>query len=233
MKLAVVAANGRVAQKVIKEALDRGFEVKAFGRDAENKTAATDYVQKDIMDLTKEDLADFDAVVDGFGAWKDEEQPMHVTTSQHLCDVLSGTNTRLLIVGGAGSLYVNSEHTVQVKDGADFPAIFLPLANAQGQELEELRKRKSMTQSQLGSYLDVDNTTISMYEAGQRQLTPSTIRQLCDLFECSADYLLGFSDYSEHIVSDRDAAILSAYHAASEKERSIIDTMLAEYMPHE
>ena len=141
MIIAVVAANGRVAQKVIKEALDRGFAVKAFGRDAENKTAAADYVQKDIMDLTKEDLAGFDAVVDGFGAWKDEEQPMHIKTSQHLCDVLSGAETRLLIVGGAGSLYVNPEHTVQVKDGADFPAIFLPLANAQGQELEELRKR--------------------------------------------------------------------------------------------
>ncbi|MBE6818442.1 MAG: NAD(P)-dependent oxidoreductase, partial [Ruminococcaceae bacterium] len=27
MKIAVVAANGRVAQKVVKEALDRGFEV--------------------------------------------------------------------------------------------------------------------------------------------------------------------------------------------------------------
>ncbi len=141
MKIAVVAANGRVSQKVIKEALDRGFSVKAFGRDAENKTTATDYVQKDIMDLTKEDLAGFDAVVDGFGAWKDEDQPMHIKTSQHLCDVLSGTDTRLLIVGGAGSLYVNPEHTVQVKDGADFPEIFMPLANAMGEELDELRKR--------------------------------------------------------------------------------------------
>lgn len=141
MKIAVVAANGRVAQKVIKEALGRGIEVKAFGRDAENKTVATDYVQKDIMDLTKEDLAGFDAVVDGFGAWKDEDQPMHIKTSQHLCDILSGSDTRLLIVGGAGSLYVNPEHTVQVKDGADFPAIFMPLANAMGEELEELRKR--------------------------------------------------------------------------------------------
>lgn len=141
MKIAVVAANGRVSQKVIKEALDRGISVKAFGRDAENKTAATDYVQKDIMDLTKEDLAGFDAVVDGFGAWKDEDQPMHIKTSQHLCDVLSGTDTRLLIVGGAGSLYVNPEHTVQVKDGADFPEIFMPLANAMGEELDKLRKR--------------------------------------------------------------------------------------------
>ena len=141
MKIAVVAANGRVAQKVIKEALGRGFEVKAFGRDDENKTAAKDYVKKDIMDLTKEDLAGFDAVVDGFGAWTPETLDGHVKTSQHLCDLLSGSNTRLLIVGGAGSLYVNPEHTAVVCDGPDFPAMFLPLAKAQGEELAQLRKR--------------------------------------------------------------------------------------------
>lgn len=144
MKIAVVAANGRVAQKVVKEAQDRGFEVTAFARDDENKSGAKTYIRKDIMELTKADLAGFDAVVDGFGAWKDEDQPMHIKTSQHLCDLLSGTDTRLLIVGGAGSLYVNPEHTVQVKDGADFPAMFLPLANAQGQELEELRGRNDV-----------------------------------------------------------------------------------------
>ena len=144
MKIAVVAANGRASQKIIKEALDRGFEVKAFGRSAGNKTVSTDYVQKDIMDLKKEDLAGFDAVVDGFGAWKEEDLPMHTKTSQHLCDLLSGTDTRLLIVGGAGSLYVNPEHTVQVKDGKDFPAIYLPLATAQADELDELRKRNDV-----------------------------------------------------------------------------------------
>ena len=141
MKIAVVAANGRVAQKVIKEALGRGFDVKAFGRDEENKTAAKDYVKKDIMDLTAEDLAGFDAVVDGFGAWTPETLDGHVKTSQHLCDLLSGSDTRLLIVGGAGSLYVNPEHTAVVCDGPDFPDMFLPLAKAQGQELAELRKR--------------------------------------------------------------------------------------------
>ena len=144
MKIAVVAANGRVAQKVIKEALDRGFEVRAFGRDDENKTAAKDYVKKDIMDLTSDDLAGFDVVVDGFGAWKDEEQPMHVKTSQHLCDILSGSDTRLLVVGGAGSLYVNPEHTAVVCDGPDFPAMFLPLAKAQGEELAKLRERNDV-----------------------------------------------------------------------------------------
>ena len=141
MKIAVVTANGRVAQKVVKEAQERGFEVTAFARGEENKSSAAKFVKKDIMDLSKEDLLGFDAVVDGFGAWKDEDQPMHIKTSQHLCDILSGSDTRLLIVGGAGSLYVNAEHTAQVKDDPNFPAMFLPLANAQGQELEELRKR--------------------------------------------------------------------------------------------
>ena len=129
---------------MVKEARGRGFEVTGFAREDDNKSGADTYIKKDIMELTKADLEGFDAVVDGFGAWKDEDQPMHIKTSQHLCDLISGTDIRLLIVGGAGSLYVNAEHTVQVKDGADFPAMFLPLANAQGQELEELRKRNDV-----------------------------------------------------------------------------------------
>lgn len=144
MKIAVVAANGRVSQKVVKEAHERGFDVTAFGRGDENKSGAAKYIKKDIMNLTKEDLAGFDAVVDGFGAWTDEEQPMHVKTSQHLCDVLSGTNTRLLVVGGAGSLYVNPEHTAVVADGADFPDAYKPLASAQAEELKQLRTRNDV-----------------------------------------------------------------------------------------
>ena len=144
MKIAVVAANGRVAQKVVKEAQDRGFDVTAFARENENKSQAATYVKKDIMDLTRDGLTGFDAVVDGFGAWKDEDQPMHIKTSQHLCDVLSGTNTRLLVVGGAGSLYVNPEHTAAVCDGSDFPAEFMPLAKAQGEELAKLRERNDV-----------------------------------------------------------------------------------------
>ena len=140
MKIAVVAANGRNGKLIVKEALDRGMDVTAFVR-GENKTAAPKSVRKDILDLTAEDLKGFDAVVDAFGAWTPETLDGHVKTSQHLCDLLSGTDTRLLIVGGAGSLYVDAEHTAQVKDGPDFPAEYLLLANAQGEELEQLRRR--------------------------------------------------------------------------------------------
>lgn len=73
--------------------------------------------------------------------WTEEVLPLHSTSLKTLCDALSGTDTRLLVVGGAGSLYVNPEHTSVVSDGPDFPPQFLPLAKAQGKALEELRKR--------------------------------------------------------------------------------------------
>lgn len=53
MKIAVVAANGRVAKKVIAEAVSRGHEVVAFGRHDENDTQAKIYHKKDILELTK------------------------------------------------------------------------------------------------------------------------------------------------------------------------------------
>lgn len=143
MKIAVVAANGRTANKVITEAVNRGIDVTAFGR-KKNNTDAQTYIQKDLFDLTTEDLKGFDAVVDAFGAWTEETLPQHSTSLKHLCDILSGTDIRLLVVGGAGSLYVNPEHTMQVMDTPDFPDAFKPLASAQGKALAELRERNDV-----------------------------------------------------------------------------------------
>lgn len=112
-----------------------------FGEGRGYKSEAQHFVQKDIMDITADDLAGFEAVVDAFGAWTPETLPLHTTTSQHLADVLSGTQTRLLIVGGAGSLYVDPEHTTQLYKTPDFPQEYVPTASAQANELAELRKR--------------------------------------------------------------------------------------------
>lgn len=140
MKVAVVCANGRVGRLIVKEAIERNLDVTAIVR-GENKTVAEKVVQKDLFDLTAADLVGFDAVVDAFGAWAPEELSGHSKSLKHLCDILSGKKTRLLVVGGAGSLFVNPEHTAVVSDGPDFPAEYLPLAKAQGQALAELRER--------------------------------------------------------------------------------------------
>lgn len=142
-KIAVVCANGKAGKLIVNEAVERGLEVTAVVR-GENQTKAQNVLKKDLYDLTTEDLAQFDAVVDAFGAWTEDTVSQHSTSLKHLCDILSGKETRLLIVGGAGSLYVNPEHTACVADGPDFPDVFKPVASAQAKALKELRERNDV-----------------------------------------------------------------------------------------
>ena len=143
MKIAVVCANGKAGQLIVKEALSRGLDVTAVVRGG-NRTEASQVIQKDLYDLTAADLKGFDVVVDAFGAWTEDTLPQHSTSLKHLCDILSGTDVRLLVVGGAGSLYVNPEHTAQVMDGPDFLNVFKPLASNMGKALAELRQRSDV-----------------------------------------------------------------------------------------
>ena len=140
MKIAVVCANGKEGRLIVEEAIARGADVTAVVR-GENQSAATSVIRKDLFDLDAADLEGFDVVIDAFGAWTPETLPQHSTSLKHLCDLVSGKETRLLVVGGAGSLYVNPEHTIQVMDGADFPEMFKPLASHMGKALKELRAR--------------------------------------------------------------------------------------------
>lgn len=173
MEIAVVAATGRVARKVIEEAANRGFQVTAFARKSAQIDGATKVVVKDIFDLQKSDLAKFDAVVDAFGAWTPETLSQHSSTLKHLCDILSGSNIRLLIVGGAGSLYVNKEHTSQVSDDPNFPDAFKPLAVAMAKALGELRTRNDVNWTYISPACDfqADGERTGKYILGGEELT--------------------------------------------------------------
>ncbi len=98
MKVAVICSNGKVGKLVVVEALASGFDVTGFAR-SENKSGAKNFVQKDIFALTKDDLSGFDFVVDAFGAWAKEDLPNHGKSLDHLCALLSGSKTRLVIIG--------------------------------------------------------------------------------------------------------------------------------------
>lgn len=143
MKLAVICANGKAGKLITAEAVKRGIDVTAIVR-TENQTIAEKSIMKDLFALTSEDLKNFDAVVDAFGTWAEDTLHLHSSSLNHLCDILSKSDIRLLVVGGAGSLYINSEHTAQVMDSPDFPEMFKPLTEAQGKALDELRLRNDV-----------------------------------------------------------------------------------------
>lgn len=97
--------------------------------------------------------------------------------------------------------------------------------------IRELRNLRGWTQAQLAKKIDVARSTVTMYENEDRQLDPALICTLCDLFGCTADYLLGRTESPLPVISDEDARILAAYHAASVRDRALVDQILAATMP--
>ena len=174
MKIAVVAAAGKAGRKIVAEAASRGFEVTAFvRRKGQIVDGAKTLVVKDILDLTADDLKNFDAVVDAFGTFAPETLHLHSETLKKLCDVLSGSETRLLIVGGAGSLYLDKTHTTQLKDAPNFPDEFKPLATAQSKALDELRKRDDVKWTFISPAADfqADGERTGKYLVGGEEFT--------------------------------------------------------------
>lgn len=143
VKIAVVCANGRAGKLITNEAVSRGLDVTAIAKD-ENQTNAQKFILKDLFDLTKDDLKNFDIIIDAFGTWTEDSLYLHSKSLNYLCDLLSNSEKRLLVVGGAGSLYVNPDKTVQLYQTPDFSKMYIPVAKAQADELDELRKRNDV-----------------------------------------------------------------------------------------
>ena len=92
--------------------------------------------------------------------------------------------------------------------------------------IRELREAAGMYQEELGARLNVGKGAISRYELGKRQLDPPTICALCDIFGCTADYLLGRSDSRFPTMTGKQARLLDAYDAADERDQAYIDHLL-------
>ncbi|KAB8288640.1 dihydrodipicolinate reductase [Bifidobacterium ramosum] len=202
-RIAVVAANGKSGRLIVKETVDRGLDVTAIVR-AENKTVAPHALTKDLFDLTAADLAGFDVVVDAFGAWTPETLPQHSTSLKHLADILSGTDTRLIVVGGAGSLYVDPEHTTQLYDTDGFPDEYKPLAKAQGKALAELRDRSDVKWTFVSPAADFQ-------AGGPRTGRYALTGEEFSVNETTSESAISYADYAIAIVDEAVAEPAAAH----------------------
>lgn len=142
-KVAIIGANGKSGSNLVQEALKQGHDVTAIVRNKEYKNSDVKVVYKDVFELSKADLAGFDAVISAFAAWTPETFPLHKKVAKHLADALSGTKTRLLVIGGAGTLYVDDKQTM-VMDTPSFPAEYMGVAKATAESFSELKGRKGV-----------------------------------------------------------------------------------------
>ncbi len=193
MKIAVVCANGKAGKLIVEEAIARNIDVTAIAR-GDNRTKAKNYIEKDIFDISYNDVKDFDVIVDAFGTWEPGTLSQHSTTLKHLCDLLSNKDKRLLVVGGAGSLYVNQEHTIQVMDGIDFPDMFKPLASHMGKALEELRTRNDVKWTYISPAADfqADGIETGSYILGGEEL----------ILNSKGESKISYADYAIAIIDE-------------------------------
>lgn len=142
LKVGIIGANGRAGALIAKNAVLRNMDVTAIVRHPNDTDKAYSVLQKDLFELTQEDVKDFDVLVCATAFF--QEPAKFETSMNHLIEILQGTSIHLMVVGGAGSLYMDDTHTTRLKDTEDFDAAFKPTADAMTAGLEALKASKDI-----------------------------------------------------------------------------------------
>lgn len=139
MKIAVYGASGMVGSRVAAEATNRGHEVIGVTRSGGDLPAGVRPVRGNANDVAsvKELAAEVDVLVSALGPSRTGgDHQDFLDAIDNLAAVAGATGTRLLVVGGAGSLVVNGNRVV---DSPDFPAEYKAESLTVAQALDNLR----------------------------------------------------------------------------------------------
>lgn len=194
MKVGIIGATGKVGSLILNEAKERGHEVTAIVRDGSKLTDKdVPVIEKNIFNITTEDVKQFDVVVNAFGAPLGEEQA-HVDAGHALIEAVKGTDTRIIVVGGAGSLYVDEAKTIKVLDTPEFPDIFKPTATGQGRNLEELKQTTDVKWTFISpsAFFDAEGKRTGAYKAGKDHL----------LVNSQGESYISYADYAIAVVDE-------------------------------
>ncbi|MEU3986596.1 NAD(P)H-binding protein [Streptomyces sp. NPDC026672] len=109
-RIGVIGATGHAGRLITEEAMRRGHAVTAIVRDPSRLTSAVPSVQRDVLELGRQDIAGLDVLVNAFGV-PVERTRAHLPVTRHLIDVLTRTPTRLIVVGSGGHLFTDDTRT--------------------------------------------------------------------------------------------------------------------------
>lgn len=167
MKIGIIGATGKAGELILNEALSRGLDVTAIVRNPQKLAPQIKYIHKDVFDLKKEDLSTYDVVVNAYGAMLDEHtEQNHINVGRILINALTNTKTRLIVVGGAGSLFLDKTHTKRVI--STLPEFIHPIANGQLKNLLELLETKNLSWTFISPAInfDYDGVKTGKYQIG-------------------------------------------------------------------
>lgn len=169
MKIGIIGATGKAGNLILKEALKRGHGVTAIVRNSQKvENPDVPVLEKDVFSLGPEDLAPFDVVVNAFGV-PPEKAEQHIEAGRLLINALKETpKTRLIVVGGAGSLFVDEARTTRLAETPEFPEAFKSIASGQSQNLADLESSEGIQWTFLSpaAFFDPEGRRTGRYQKG-------------------------------------------------------------------
>lgn len=99
--------------------------------------------------------------------------------------------------------------------------------------IKDLRMKRGMTQKDLAKLLNCAPTAISKYELEQLGIDAETICQLCDIFGCTADYLLCRSETPTAELTPEEESLLVAFRRCDDRARDMVILALAPFASSE
>ncbi|WP_017812530.1 NAD(P)-dependent oxidoreductase [Paenibacillus shenyangensis] len=142
MKVIIIGATGTIGQRLVQEGLRRKYEVTAATRDSSKIDSTTERlhaIRMNVMEPASVEaaVAGHDVVITAFGPQFGQESELPEAARSIVEGMKNAGVSRLVIVGGAGSLEV--EPGVRLMDTPDFPAEIKPLALAHVEAYEVYR----------------------------------------------------------------------------------------------
>jgi uncharacterized protein len=146
MKIALFGATGMIGQQIMHEALARDYEVKALVRNTDSFPhghTLLSLAQVNIFDAYSiaQAIAESDVVVNATSAKNNDKdtRTFFLTSTQAIIDGVKQADgdKRLIVVGGAGSLTVESGQ--QLMDTGVIPDEWIAIPRAQAEQLQLLR----------------------------------------------------------------------------------------------
>lgn len=176
MKLAIIGATGFVGTAILAEALSAGHEVTVIVRDSAKVTQRKNLtiVEGDVFDTNKlaEQIKGHDAVLSAYNpGWTNPEiyDDFLRGSDSIVAAVKKADVARLLVVGGAGSLYVAPD--VQLVDTEGFPAEYKQGALAARELLNRLQDNNDISWTLLSPpALLVPGERTANYRTGKDEL---------------------------------------------------------------
>lgn len=88
--------------------------------------------------------------------------------------------------------------------------------------IKDLRLSAGMRQPDLAKLLNCTAVTVSRYEVGVRDIDSATICRLCEIFGCTADYLLGRSPLPSAELTPEEEQLLTAFRRGDDRARDMV-----------